>query len=329
MSEATPLLEVLDVTVTYDAGRGRRVHAVSGASFRLLPGEALGLVGESGCGKSSLARAVLQLPPPDRGKVRFAGEDLGRLSGELLRRLRPRMQMIFQDSLASLNPRRKVGESVCDPLAIIGECDRKERRSRAKEMLATVGLDPEATFHRRPHQLSGGQCQRACIARALISKPELLVCDEPVSSLDVSVQAQILNLLERMRALFKLSMLFISHDLAVVKNVSDRIAVMYSGKLREIAPSSELYGKPAHPYTALLLSAVTSPSLPSFFESRDSESAGGEPPSLFAPPAGCPFHSRCPGKREICLEAEPPMRVVVPGREVACHFPLHTKKTPE
>src|SRR5207244_3919913 len=226
-------------------GRGR-VHAVSDVSFDLTPGETLGLVGESGCGKSTVARAILQLPRPTSGRVVFEGHELTALRGEELRRVRPRIQLIFQDPISSLNPRRRVVDIVAEPLAIAGVRD--GRRFRVNQLLETVGLDSEAA-DLRPHQMSGGQCQRVSIARALIQDPKLLVCDEPVSALDVSVQAQILNLLEDMKARYGLTMLFISHDLPVVKNVSDRVAVMYLGKLCEIAPADDLYRAPLHPYT--------------------------------------------------------------------------------
>ena len=240
------VLEVRDLAVTHRAARGVTVQAVCGIGFSIAKRETLGLVGESGCGKSSMARAVMQLPRATGGQVLFCGEDLTRMDTGRLRRLRPGFQMIFQDASAALNPRRKVDHIVEEPLRVIGNGSPVERKHRVRDMLIQVGLDPE-TGDLRPHRLSGGQCQRIQIARALISRPKLLVCDEPVSSLDVSVQAQIINLLESMRIEYGLAMLFISHDLAVVKNICDRVAVMYLGKLCEIAPAESLYHRPAHP----------------------------------------------------------------------------------
>jgi peptide/nickel transport system ATP-binding protein len=312
-------LEIRDLEVTFDGPRGARVHAVSNVSFRIAAGKTLGLVGESGCGKSSIARAVMQLPPPVSGSVRFLGEDLTRIGRRRLRRLRPAFQMIFQDSVSALNPRRKVGETIAMPLRMVGRCSRKERMEKAKKMMTAVGLNP-ALFDHRPFQFSGGQCQRIQIARALMTAPRLLVCDEPVSSLDVSVQAQILNLLERLRVRYGLTMLLISHDMAVVKNVCDQVAVMYLGKLCETAPTEALFGQPAHPYTAVLISAIPAAASRRAFPGVKPTSA--EIPSAVDPPPGCRFHTRCPEARPRCAETEPAMETVGPGRQVACHFPL-------
>ena len=249
------LLSVEHLVVEYGPG-AYRVHAVSDVSFDLKRSETLGLVGESGCGKSTLARAVLQLLRPTSGKVVFDGADLARESGERLRRLRQRMQLIFQDPIASLNPRRRIGDIVGEALVIAGVSDHNEREKRVRDVLCAVGLDPSLVMRRRPHEFSGGQCQRISIARALVLEPELIICDEPVSALDVSIRAQILNLLEDMKARYGLTLIFIAHDLAVVKAVSDRVAVMYLGKLCEIGPAEQVFEAPAHPYTSMLLAAI-------------------------------------------------------------------------
>ncbi len=248
MSGAQVLLQVDDLVVEFNAGRGRKVHAVSGVSFDLIKGETLGLVGESGCGKTSTGRALLQLPRPTAGRVRFRGEELTTMSRAALRQMRAKMQIIFQDPISSLNPRRRVRDIVAAPLIVAGERDETSRTQRVRALLDAVGLDPDQALDRRPHEFSGGQCQRISIARALILEPEVLICDEPVSALDVSIQAQILNLLHAMKARYGLTMLFISHDLAVIKNVSDRVAVMYLGRICELAASDKLYSRPAHPY---------------------------------------------------------------------------------
>ena len=317
-SEGSPLLSVANLVVEY-AIAGRTVHAVSDVSFALARGETLGLVGESGCGKSTLARAILRLCRMKSGQVRFAGVDLATLAGKPLRAMRRRLQIIFQDPIASLNPRRRVGDILAEPLVIAGIGDRQERERRVRAVLSAVGLDPELTLLRFAHEFSGGQCQRICIARALILEPELIVCDEPVSSLDVSIRAQIINLLEAMKARYGLTLLFIAHDLAVVKSVSDRVAVMYLGKLCEVAPTEDIYADPAHPYTAMLLEAIPRP------DPDAPVPAGipvGEPPSPIAPPSGCRFRTRCPKAAARCAREEPPLREVATGRAVACHFPL-------
>src|SRR5438552_3019543 len=252
------LLRIENLVVEYHL-HGNIVHAVSGVSLDVLPGETLGLVGESGCGKSTFGRAVLQLVRPTAGRVLFDGEDLTAMRGEPLRLMRRRLQVIFQDPIASLNPRRRIGDIVAEPLIIAGVTDATERERRVREVLVAVGLDPEQTMARRPHEFSGGQCQRISIARALVLRPELIICDEPVTALDVSIRSQILNLLEAMKARYGLTLLFIAHDLAVVKAVSDRVAVMYLGKLAEIGPTEPLFAAPLHPYTSMLLQAIPVP----------------------------------------------------------------------
>ena len=272
---------------------------------------------KSGCGKSTLARAVLQLFRPTSGKVVFEGVDLARESGERLRRLRRRLQLIFQDPIASLNPRRRIGDIIAEPLVIAGVSNRGERERRVRDVLQAVGLDPDLVMRRRPHEFSGGQCQRISIARALVLEPELIVCDEPVSALDVSIRAQILNLLEDMKARYGLTLIFIAHDLAVVKAVSDRVAVMYLGKLCEIGPAEQVFEAPTHPYTSLLLQAIPLPDP----DAKLAESvAAGEPPSPIAPPSGCRFRTRCPLAQARCALEEPAMRELRRGQFVACHF---------
>jgi peptide/nickel transport system ATP-binding protein len=317
------LLRVEHLVVEFPAGAGRRVHAVSDVSLDVLQGETLGLVGESGCGKSTTGRAIMQLPRPTSGTVRFEGQDLTRLAGDELRRTRTRLQMIFQDPISSLNPRRCVRDIVGEPLAIWGLGTPAERGRRVAEVLDAVGLDAETAAGRRPHEFSGGQCQRISIARALMLEPRLVICDEPVSALDVSVQAQILNLLEDMKARYGLTLVFIAHDLAVVRNVSDRVAVMYLGKLCEVAPADELYRAPAHPYTATLLASVPVPD-PTVRPDPDpaADELDAELPSPLAPPSGCRFRTRCPRAAAICAEREPEIREVAPGHFAACHFAL-------
>ncbi len=314
------VLRVEDLVVAFRQQGGQSLRAVDGVSLTVARGETLGLVGESGCGKSSLARAVIQLPRPASGQVLLDGEDLTQLRGAALRRTRRKIQMIFQDPISSLNPRRRIGETVAQPLRIIGRGDRAAQRDAAHAMLAAVGLDPDQAYRRLPHQFSGGQCQRISIARALIVEPEFLICDEPVSALDVSVQAQILNLLRDMRARYGLTMLFISHDLAVVKNICDRVAVMYLGKLCETAPSDALYRAPAHPYTAALLSAIPVPDVNQ--PPRTVALVPGELPSPTNPPSGCRFRTRCPRADAKCAEIAPPAHEIAPGHHVACHHPL-------
>jgi peptide/nickel transport system ATP-binding protein len=315
------LLRVEDVVVEFPAGRGRIVHAVSGVSIDVRRGETLGIVGESGCGKSTLGRAILQVPSPTSGRVILEGTDLCRLDGDVLRNVRPRVQMIFQDPISSINPRREIQDVVAEPLQVWRRgMSREATTTRVEAVLSEVGLDPAQTIGKRRHQFSGGQCQRICIARALVLEPEVLVCDEPVSSLDVSVQAQILNTLEDMKRAHGLTMIFISHDLAVVNNVADRVAVMYLGKLCEVADSTALFRRPAHPYTHLLLSSV--PERTTVGDLDGSDRAEGELPSPLDPPSGCRFRTRCPLADEICAVQEPIMREVAPAHFVACHHPL-------
>jgi len=317
-ASSEPLLAVDDLVVEYPVGT-KIVHAVSGVSLQIARGETLGLVGESGCGKSTLGRAVLQLRRPTAGRVLFDGHDLTTMQGDDLRLMRRRVQLIFQDPIASLNPRRKIGDIVAEPLVIAGVKDPEKRKQLVDEVLSAVGLDPTLVVGRLPHEFSGGQCQRICIARALILNPEFIVCDEPVSALDVSIRAQILNLLEEMKGRFGLTLLFIAHDLAVVKAVSDRVAVMYLGRLCEVGPSEQLFGRPAHPYTALLIEAIPVPDP----DVRPTETVPvGEPPSPIAPPSGCRFRTRCPRADQRCSDEVPELRAVAPGQFVACHHPL-------
>jgi peptide/nickel transport system ATP-binding protein len=315
------LLRIEDLVVEFPVGRtGLKVNAVSSVSIDVLPGETLGLVGESGCGKSTMGKAVMQLVHAQSGSVTFEGNDLTQLSGDRLRALRPKLQMIFQDPISSLNPRRRVRDIVREGLDIWKIGDKASRNARVNEVLDTVGIDPEVAGPKRPHEFSGGQCQRISIARAVATEPTLIICDEPVSALDVSVQAQILNLLQEMKTKYGLTMIFIAHDLAVVKNVSDRVAVMYLGKLCEFAQPDELYSAPAHPYTAALLSAIPEPDPNAATTARGG--VGGEIPSPLSPPSGCRFRTRCPSAQERCASEEPTMREIRPGHFVACHFPL-------
>jgi peptide/nickel transport system ATP-binding protein len=315
-----PVLRVENLVIEFPAGRKRRVHAVSDVSFDVLAGETVGLVGESGCGKSTTGRAIVQLPRPTGGSVKFEGRELTVLKGEELRRERIKLQMIFQDPISSLNPRRKVGDIVAEGLEIWNIGDAASRTAKVDEVLGAVGLDPDTARNRRPHEFSGGQCQRISIARAVITDPKLIICDEPVSALDVSVQAQILNLLEEMKERYNLTMLFIAHDLAVVKNVSDRVAVMYLGKLCEVGAPDLLYAQPAHPYTAALLASIPVPDPGS--PPDETQVLSGEIPSNLNPPSGCRFRTRCPRAQERCAEEEPQIRNVGPDQYVACHFPL-------
>jgi len=315
---AGPLLKVENLVVEYAVG-GKTVHAVSDVSLDIARGETLGLVGESGCGKSTLGRAVLQLRPAQSGKVLFDGSDLTAMVGDPLRKMRQRVQLIFQDPIASLNPRRRIGDIVAEPLIIAGIKDPEKRQKMVSDVLSAVGLDPALVMGRLPHEFSGGQCQRICIARALVLNPDFIICDEPVSALDVSIRAQILNLLEEMKARYGLTLLFIAHDLAVVKVVSDRVAVMYLGRLCEVGPSEQLFAKPAHPYTALLIEAIPVPDP----DMRPAEAvAVGEPPSPIAPPSGCRFRTRCPRADAKCAAEVPELRAVAPGQYAACHHPL-------
>jgi peptide/nickel transport system ATP-binding protein len=313
-----PVLTVDDLVVEFKSGR-QTVHAVSGVTFSVKYGETLGLVGESGCGKSTTGRALVQVQSPTSGAVTYRGQNLSALSSRQLRRIRTKIQMIFQDPISSLNPRRRVRDIVAEPLVIWGRGSKEERSAKVREMLEAVGIDPDAAGDRRPGEFSGGQCQRISIARALMSDPDLLICDEPVSALDVSVQAQILNLLADLKAKFGLTMVFIAHDLAVVKNVSDRVAVMYLGKLVEVAGSDDLYRSGAHPYTEALLRSIPEPDPD---QQAHKKGLSGELPSPLNPPSGCRFRTRCPYVQDVCAEQEPPLRDIAPGHQVACHFPL-------
>jgi oligopeptide transport system ATP-binding protein len=294
------------------------VRAVDGLSFTIRKGETLGLVGESGCGKSTTGRAILQLYRPTSGTVQFEGVELTRLKGEALRKMRRQVQMIFQDPYASLNPRMTVGSIIGEPLDIHGLARGREKQQRVEELLRVVGLNPYFA-NRYPHEFSGGQRQRIGIARALAVNPSFIVCDEPISALDVSIQAQIINLLEELQDEFGLTYLFIAHDLSVVRHISDRIAVMYLGKIVELADRLELYEQPLHPYTKALLSAVPIPD-PTIERKRERIILTGDVPSPVNPPPGCRFHTRCPLADTICREQEPEFREVTPGHWAACHF---------
>ncbi len=320
------LLRVENLVVEFPVGRtGLKVNAVSGISLDVLRGETLGLVGESGCGKSTTGRAVMQLPRPTSGSVQFEEHELTRMSGDTMREARTRMQMIFQDPISSLNPRRKVRDIVMEPLTIWSRGSKPERDKRVDQVLEEVGIDPQRAAESQPHQFSGGQCQRISIARALVLDPSLIICDEPVSALDVSVQAQVLNLLEDLKARYGLTMVFIAHDLAVVKNISDRVAVMYLGKICEVAGSDDLYRQPAHHYTNVLLSSIPVPD-PSIIVTR--HPIEGEPPSPVFPPPGCRFNTRCPAAADRCRSEEPQLREIADGHFVACHYPVFGGEAP-
>lgn len=310
-----PVLELRDVVRSFTV-RGRSMDAVAGVSFRLERGQVLGLVGESGCGKSTTMRTVLQIPPPTSGEVRFHGEVLDRGDRKQRHRVRSQMQMVFQDPISSLNPRWRVSRIIEEPLRVAGGMDRTQREARVTELLELVNLRRERFGDRRPGELSGGQAQRVAIARALAMQPDLLVFDEAVSSLDVSVQAQILNLIGTLRESVALTAVFIAHDLAVVKNVSDRVGVMYLGKLVELGGVDSLYAAPLHPYTRALLAAVPEVSLN---RAAPQVAVEGDLPSPFDPPSGCRFRTRCPLATEKCAQEEPQMRELLPGHTVACH----------
>jgi len=316
-TDSERVLEVRDLVVEYPVGRRRTVHAVSGLDLDLLPGETLGILGESGCGKSSAGRAIMQLPSPTKGSVRLLDRELTDLRARELRRARARMQMILQDPRSALNPRRRVHQLVAEGLDIWSQevPPATDREQLVREMIAAVGLEPDVVWDRRPHELSGGQCQRICLARALLLEPQVLICDEPVSSLDVSVQAQILNLLEQMKQRFGLSMVFIAHDVSVVKNISDRVMVLYLGKTCEVLPSADLDSGARHPYTRVLLASVPGREpTPS-----DLEPHSVDLPSPLDPPSGCRFRTRCPLATDRCSQEEPVLRTLAPGHAVACH----------
>ena len=323
VTSQVPVLQVDGLVKHFPIARGliRRkvvgtVRAVEGVSFEIARGETLALVGESGCGKSTTGRLVLRLMDPTSGSVRFKGEEIAGLGKQALRRLRRHMQIIFQDPYASLNPRMTVREILAEPMVVHEIGSEAERESRVRELLAVVGLLPEHA-RRYPHQFSGGQRQRIGIARALAVNPDLIVCDEPVSALDVSIQAQIVNLLQNLQQRFGLSYLFIAHDLAVVKHISDRVAVMYLGQLVEVATKRDLYDRPLHPYTQALLSAIPRPD-PSVRKERIL--LAGDVPSPLAPPPGCRFHTRCPHAQARCKQEQPALRDAGNGHRVACHF---------
>ena len=319
-----PLLKVRDVVHEFavrDAGGGKGgvVQAVSGVSFDIAPGETVGIVGETGSGKSTLARAILQAPRPKSGSVEFRGAELTRLRGRRLLQARRHMQFVFQDPFGSLDPKWRVRSIVEEPLLAYHAGNAAARHKKVDEVLDLVGLDPARYAKRHPRELSGGQAQRVAIARAVALEPSLLICDEAVSSLDVLIQAQVLNLFERLRSELGLSYLFIAHDLALVKQVSDRVAVMYLGRLCETGPGESVYRRPLHPYTRALLDSIpsTEPGV-----GRATATISGEPPSPINPPSGCRFRTRCPRAADICAEQAPPMRELATGHTVACHFPL-------
>ena len=330
VAASAPLLQVEDVRVWFPITEGilierhiGDIRAVDGITFSLRKGETLGLVGESGCGKSTTGRAIIRLYRPDTGRIVFDGTDLTTLDGPDLRRMRRRMQMIFQDPYASLNPRMNVAGIVGEPLDIHSIGSKAERHDRVRELLATVGLNPDFG-ERYPHEFSGGQRQRIGVARALALNPDLIVADEPISALDVSIQAQIINLLEKLQAQFGLTYLFIAHDLSVVRHISDRIAVMYLGRIVELASSRDLNREPLHPYTVALLSAIPIPD-PAIEARRRRIILRGDVPSPAAPPSGCRFHTRCwlrerLGNPERCTTEEPELRTLATGHEVSCHF---------
>ncbi len=299
------------------------MHAVDDVTFAVREGETLGLVGESGCGKSTLGRTVVRLLEPTEGVVLFEGRDISSLGTRALRPLRRQMQMVFQDPYASLNPRKRVGSIIGTPLKIHG-VEKSERRARVQELLQTVGLSPEH-YNRFPHEFSGGQRQRIGVARALALHPKLIVADEPVSALDVSIQSQMLNLLDDLQKELQLTYIFIAHDLGVVRHVSNRIAVMYLGKLVELSPAEELYQRPIMPYTEALLSAVPIPD-PDLSAKRERIVLEGDVPSPINPPSGCRFHPRCRYMTDICKEVEPPLVDYGNGHLAACHHPLNVDK---
>ncbi|OZC53661.1 peptide ABC transporter ATP-binding protein [Rhodococcus sp. 06-621-2] len=310
------LLEVRDLVKTHNV-KGSQLQAVSGVSFTISAGETMALVGESGCGKSTVGRSIMQLPGPDTGTVSFDGTELTALNSTAMRRMRPRLQMVLQDPRASLNPRRRVRDLVAEGLRVAGRTDNLD--ADVASALDAVGLDADQVANRKAHEFSGGQCQRIAIARAIALEPELIVCDEPVASLDVSMQAQVINLLDDLRAQRGLALLFISHDLSVVRAISDSVAVMYLGRIVEYGPVAEVYDHPAHPYTRALLdsSPVPDPEAPPL-----GPPLKGEVPSPLDPPSGCRFRTRCPIAQDICATSTPPLkRVGSEKHTAACHFP--------
>ncbi|TMF24227.1 MAG: ATP-binding cassette domain-containing protein [Chloroflexi bacterium] len=321
-----PLLTVSDLKVWFPVASGvmqrtvGHVHAVDGVDLEIRAGETLGLVGESGCGKSTLGRAAIRLLKPTGGTVHFKGEDITSIRGEHLRALRREMAMIFQDPYASLDPRQTVGDIIGEPIDVHGLAKGKERQDRIRELLRVVGMNPRFA-DRYPHEFSGGQRQRIGIARALAVEPTFIVCDEPISALDVSIQAQIINLLENLQSKFKLTYLFIAHDLSVVKHISNRVAVMYLGKIMEVAPGQQLYRRPRHPYTGSLLSAIPIPD-PKVELQRKRLILQGDVASPVNPPSGCRFRTRCPRAKEHCAEEVPPLESFGSEHKAACFYPL-------
>ena len=322
----TPLLKVEHLHKEFPTGSGfmggkfskKVVSAVNDLSFEIRAGETFGLVGESGCGKSTTGRAIMHLDPPTSGKVYFEGRDISKMNKKELKAMRREMQFIFQDPYASLNPRMTIGEIISEPMVIHGIGTPEERIERVRELLDVVGLNPEH-INRYPHEFSGGQRQRVGIARSFILRPKLIICDEPVSALDVSIQAQVLNLLKDLQKQYGTAYLFIAHDLSVVQHISDRVAVMYLGKMVELSDWKSLYAEPNHPYTQALLSAVPSPD-PDVQQNRKRIILAGDPPSPIDPPSGCRFHTRCPIAQAKCSEEAPEFREIGEGHFCACHY---------
>lgn len=321
-----PLLKVEHLHKEFPTGSGfmggkfskKVVSAVNDLSFEIRAGETFGLVGESGCGKSTTGRAIMHLDPPTSGKVYFEGRDISKMNKKELKAMRREMQFIFQDPYASLNPRMTIGEIISEPMAIHGIGTPEERIERVRELLDVVGLNPEH-INRYPHEFSGGQRQRVGIARSFILRPKLIICDEPVSALDVSIQAQVLNLLKDLQKQYGTAYLFIAHDLSVVQHISDRVAVMYLGKMVELSDWKSLYAEPNHPYTQALLSAVPIPD-PDVQQNRKRIILAGDPPSPIDPPSGCRFHTRCPIAQAKCSEETPEFREIGEGHYCACHY---------
>ena len=322
----TPLLKVEHLHKEFPTGSGfmggkfskKVVSAVNDLSFEIRAGETFGLVGESGCGKSTTGRAIMHLEPPTSGKVYFEGRDISKMNKKELKAMRREMQFIFQDPYASLNPRMTIGEIISEPMVIHGIGTPEERIERVRELLDVVGLNPEH-INRYPHEFSGGQRQRVGIARSFILRPKLIICDEPVSALDVSIQAQVLNLLKDLQKQYGTAYLFIAHDLSVVQHISDRVAVMYLGKMVELSDWKSLYAEPNHPYTQALLSAVPIPD-PDVQQNRKRIILAGDPPSPIDPPSGCRFHTRCPIAQAKCSEEAPEFREIGEGHFCACHY---------